>query len=174
VITLSENAKGMPKQPVHILGIGFGDQMGKLWWEQRNYTTMAVKTAKEDAFRQANVQLKDLDFAQLYDCFSGEVLFQLEDYGWCAKGKGGKFVSEGHIGPGGDIPVNTSGGLLSAYHFGDLTGLSEAILQIRGEADQRQLSKAEVGIATASGGDALHPVCQIHSCIVLGAQKTGS
>ena len=79
---------------------------------------------------------------QFYDCFTAEVLFQLEDYGFCKKGEGGAFVESGAIGPGGSIPVNTSGGLLSCYHLGDLTGMAEAIRQLRGEAGERQIRTA--------------------------------
>ena len=69
--------------------------MGQLWWDKANYTCLAVQTAKETAFREAEIDLKDVDFAGLYDCFTAEVLFQLEDYGWCKKGEGGAFVEGG-------------------------------------------------------------------------------
>jgi acetyl-CoA acetyltransferase len=97
------------------------------------------------------------------------VLFQLEDYGWCGKGEGGPFVEGGGIGPSGSIPVNTGGGLLSAYHYGDLTGLSEAVVQLRGEAGERQVPGARVGIVTGHGGELLSPgMCSIHTSLVLG------
>jgi acetyl-CoA acetyltransferase len=130
---------------------------------------MAVQKAKERAFAQAGIETGDLDFAQLYDCFTGEVLFQIEDYGWAGKGEGGRFVEEGRIGPGGQIPVNTSGGLLSAYHYGDLTGLSEAVIQLRGEGGERQVPDARVGLVTGHGGELISPgMCSIHTSLVLG------
>ena len=142
--------------------------MERLWWEKANYTHLAVETAKKQAFSQAGIKLKDIDLAQFYDCFTGEVLFQLEDYGWCKKGEGGAFVEEGHIGPGGDIPVNTGGGLLSAYHYGDLTGLSESVLQLRGEAGVRQVKDAEICLMTGHGGEILSPgMCSIHTNLIL-------
>ncbi|WP_161793366.1 thiolase family protein [Cohnella kolymensis] len=169
VVTTEDRAKDLKKPPVWVLGCGFGEAMANLWWEKENYTKLAVQTAKDQAFRQAGITLEDIDCAQLYDCFTGEVLFQLEDYGWCEKGSGGAFVEAGSIGPGGSIPVNTSGGLLSAYHFGDLTGLSEAVLQLRGEAGERQIQNCEVALVTGHGGEVLSPaMCSIHSTLLLG------
>jgi acetyl-CoA acetyltransferase len=169
VMTTAERANG-PRPPVWVRGVGFGEAMAELWWEKQNYTRLAVKTAKEQAFSQAGISLEDIDCAQLYDCFTGEVLFQLEDYGWCGKGEGGPFVADGHIGPDGDIPVNTSGGLLAAYHFGDLTGLSEAVLQLRGEAGARQVPNCHVALVTGHGGEVLSPgMCSIHSSLILGS-----
>ncbi len=169
VLTTAERARDLAKPPVHVLGLGTGEVADELWWQKKNYTHLAVKTAKEQAFAQAGITVRDIDVAQLYDCFTGEVLFQLEDYGWAGKGEGGPFVEAGHIGPGGDIPVNTSGGLLSAYHYGDLTGLSEAVLQLRGEAGGRQVKGAEVALVSGHGGELISPgMCSIHTSLVLG------
>ncbi len=169
VMTTEERAVDAPRPPVWVLGVGFGETMAELWWAKQNYTQLAVKTAKEQAFSQARISLEDIDCAQLYDCFTGEVLFQLEDYGWCSKGDGGPFVAEGRIGPGGDIAVNTGGGLLAAYHFGDLTGLSEAVLQLRGETGERQVPNCKVALVTGHGGEVLSPgMCSIHSSLILG------
>jgi len=168
ILTTAERAKDCARAPIYVMGIGFGEAMEKLWWEKHNYTSLAVETAKQQAFSQAGIELRDIDLAQLYDCFTGEVLFQMEDYGWCEKGQGGPFVEAGHIGPGGDIPVNTSGGLLSAYHYGDLTGLSEAMLQLRGEAGERQVKDAEMCLVSGHGGELLSPgMCSIHTSSVL-------
>jgi acetyl-CoA acetyltransferase len=169
VVTTAERARDLRKAPVYILGFGTGEAGGDLWWEKANYTQLAVKPARDRAFGQAGITLKDIDVAQLYDCFTAEVLFQLEDYGWCAKGEGGAFVQAGNIGPGGTIPVNTSGGLLSAYHLSDNTGLHEAILQVRGEAGERQVPDCKVALSTGHGGELLSPaMCSIHTSLVLG------
>jgi len=169
ILTTADRAKDRPKPPVYVMGIGFGEAIEKLWWEKKNYTHLAVESAKQQAFEQAGIRLEDIDLAQLYDCFTGEVMFQLEDYGWCQKGEGGLFAEGGHIAPGGDIPVNTGGGLLSAYHYGDLTGLSEAMLQLRGEAGERQVKDAEICLVSGHGGEILSPgMCSIHSSLILG------
>ncbi len=169
VLTLADRAKDCAREPIFVRGIGFGEAIDHLWWEKKNYTHLAVDTAKEQAFGQAGMELKDIDVAQLYDCFTGEVMFQLEDYGWCKKGEGGAFVEAGHTSPGGDVPVNTSGGLLSAYHYGDLTGLSEAIIQLRGEAGARQVKDARTCLVSGHGGEILSPgMCSIHTTLILG------
>ena len=171
VLTTAERARDTRQNPVYVLGQGYGEVMAELWWEKKNFTHMAVKPAKEQAFGKAGISLGAIKCAQLYDCFTSEVLFQLEDYGWCAKGEGGAFVESGAIGPGGSIqiPVNTSGGLLSCYHLGDLTGFAEAVRQVRGEAGERQVENCSIAISTGHGGELVSPgMCSIHSCTVLG------
>jgi acetyl-CoA acetyltransferase len=169
VVTTAERARDLRQPPLYILGIGFGEQLADLWWEKQNYTRLAVGTAKEDAFGMAGITLKDVDVAQLYDCFTAEVLFQLEDYGWCEKGLGGLFVEAGHLGPNGDVKVNTGGGLLSSHHLGSLTCLSELITQLRGEAVNRQVKDAKIGFATGHGGEIVAgQMCSIHALTVLG------
>ena len=169
ILTTAERAKDCPKPPVYVLGQGFGEVAADLWWEKKNFTHMAVAPAKKQAFGQADITLKDVDCAQLYDCFTAEVLFQIEDYGWCKKGEGGAFVAAGNIAPGGTIPINTSGGLLSCYHLGDLTGLAEAVRQIRGEAGERQIPDCNIAMTTGHGGELVSPgMCSIHTCTLLG------
>jgi acetyl-CoA acetyltransferase len=169
VLTTAERARDTRKPPAYVLGQGYGEVMADLWWDKKNFTHMAVAPAKEQAFGQAGITLQDVKCAQLYDCFTGEVLFQMEDYGWCAKGEGGPFVESGAIGPGGSIPVNTGGGLLSCYHLGDLTGLAEAVRQVRGEAGERQIPNCDVALTTGHGGELVSPgMCSIHTSTLLG------
>ncbi|HEY7298769.1 MAG TPA: thiolase family protein [Xanthobacteraceae bacterium] len=169
ILTTADRAKDRPKPPVYVLGQGFGEVSADLWWEKKNFTHMAVPRAKEQAFGQAGLTLDDVDCVQFYDCFTAEVLFQLEDYGFCKKGEGGPFVESGAIGPGGSIPVNTSGGLLSCYHLGDLTGMAEAIRQLRGEAGERQIKDCNVVLTTGHGGELISPgMCSIHTGTLLG------
>ena len=102
------------------MGQGFGEVSSTVWWEKKNFTHMAVAPAKRRLSASGD-QLKDIDVVQFYDCFTAEVLLQTEDYGFCKKGEGGAFMEAGDMGPGGTIPINTSGGLLSCYHLGDMT-----------------------------------------------------
>ena len=169
ILTTADRAKDTRKAPIYVLGQGFGEVSTDLWWEKKNFTHMAVEPAKKQAFSQADITLKDIDAAQLYDCFTAEVLFQLEDYGWCKKGEGGAFVADGNMAPGGSIPVNTGGGLLSCYHLGDLTGLAEAVRQLRGEAGERQIKDCNIVMTTGHGGELVSPgMCSIHTTTLLG------
>lgn len=168
VVTTTERARDLRQPPVRVVGLGFGEQMSELWWKKANYTTLAVQSAQDNAFRQAGISLSDIDVAQLYDCFTAEVVIQLEDYGWCEKGAGGRFVADMRTAPGGDLPVNTGGGLLSSHHLGNLTGLAEAVVQLRGEGEDRQIEGAEVALVSGHGGEILSgQMCSIHSTLIL-------
>ena len=169
ILTTAERARELKKPPVYVMGLGFGDHARKLWWDKANYTQLDVAPAKEAAFRQAGIELSDIDVAQLYDCFTAEVVFQIEDYGWCEKGHGGPFIAEGALAPGGKVPVNTGGGLLSGYYLYDYTGLAEGIRQLRGECGERQVRDAEIALVTGHGGEMIVPgMCSTHGCAILG------
>jgi acetyl-CoA acetyltransferase len=170
IVTTAERARDLAKPAVNVMGIGFGDAGGGQWWDgPSHYERLPVKKAKEAAFGQAGITPQDVSCRQLYDCFTAEVLFQMEDYGYCDKGEGGPWVAEGHLGPGGDTPTNTSGGLLAGYHMADLTGISESILQLRGEAGERQIDNPKVSMVTGHGGELISPgMCSIHSTLLLG------
>jgi acetyl-CoA acetyltransferase len=170
VITTDDRARDLKRKPVRLKGIGFDDATKEQWWSgPGNYESLPVAEAKKTAFGMAEIGIEDLSMAQLYDCFTGEVLVQLEDYGFCKKGEGGPFAAEGHLGPGGKMPCNTSGGLLSAYHMGDLTGIAESVTQLRGEAGERQVAKSNFSLVTGHGGELLSPgLCSTHSALILG------
>jgi acetyl-CoA acetyltransferase len=170
IVTTADRARDCRKPPVWIMGQGFGEAIEDSWWEKENYIRLPVRRAKEAAFAQAGIsRIEEIDSVQFYDCFTGEVLFQIEDYGFAPKGQGGAWAAEGHMGPGGDHPINTSGGLLSAYHNSDNTGLSEAVRQVRGEAGERQIPNCRTALSTGHGGEMLSPaLCSIHTTTILG------
>jgi len=169
VVTTTERAKDLRHKPIKILGVGFGEHMDGYLQAQQHLTRLAVTSARDQAFAQADIALSDIDCAQLYDCFTAEVLFQIEDYGWCPKGEGGRFIADGHLGPAGDLAINTGGGLLSAYHLGNLTCFGEGVRQLRGECGERQVKEAEIALVTGHGGEILSgQMCSIHSSLILG------
>ncbi|MBI4334402.1 MAG: thiolase family protein [Chloroflexi bacterium] len=168
IVTTAERARDCKKPPVYVLGQGFGEHIREKWWKKTNYTALDVEPAREKAFKTAGIELKDVDVAELYDCFTGEVMLQLEGYGWCKKGEGGPFVETGAIGPGGSIPVNTGGGLLSSHHHQDLTPILEGVRQIRGEAGERQIKGARIALVTGHGGELLPGMSSTHCCTILG------
>jgi acetyl-CoA acetyltransferase len=107
-----------------------------------------------------------MDFAEIYDCFTITTLITLEDYGFCAKGEGGDWVQNGRIEIGGELPVNTHGGLLSQAHVEGMLHVTEAVKQLQGHKvePERQVQNARLAIVSGHGGSA-----NTHSTVILGS-----
>jgi acetyl-CoA acetyltransferase len=115
-------------------------------------TTFGMKVVGERIF--AEVKHEDIDFCEIYDDYPIAVMIQIEDLGYCKKGEGGKFVQAHDLTYRGDFPVNTGGGELSVGQAGLAGGflhIVEALRQLRGEADGRQVKKAERALVTGIG-----------------------
>lgn len=165
VMTSAERARDFPHAPVYLLGVGEGHSHEHIS-QAHNLTTSAAVEAGERAYAMAGLAPSDMAFAQLYDCFTPTVLVELEDLGFCSKGEGGAFITEAGIGPGGALPVNTHGGLLSHCHPGNpgsMFALTESVWQLRHTAGARQVPNAEVGLLHAQGG-----IMSSHTTLILG------
>lgn len=146
--------------PVPILGFG----QGQTSWEvpQRpTLTSTCAAISAQTAFKMAGVGLKDIDVAQIYDCFTITVLMTLEDYGFCKRGEVGHFVREGRIEIGGELPINTSGGLLSETGMGGMQLVLEGVRQMRGSATL-QVPGARKCVVSNQGG-----IMHTHSTLIL-------
>ena len=168
IVTAADRAKDFPHTPIYLLGIGEGHSHEHIS-QAHSLTTSAAREAGERAYAMAGLGPRDMQFAQLYDCFTPTVLVELEDLGFCGKGEAGPFVQEGHIRLGGRLPVNTHGGLLSHCHPGNpgsMFALTESVLQLRGTAGARQVPGATVGLAHAQGG-----IMSSHATIILGTER---
>ncbi len=152
VVSAAARAPDMRRRPVYVMGIAEGHPDSPSTITQRlDLTTLGVAKAAPRAFQMAGVAPADIDVAEIYDCFTYIVLCQLEDLGFCKKGEGGPFVEGGSLGLGGQLPVNTHGGLLSQAHMAGLNHIVELARQLRGEGGATQVPDAEVGLVTGYG-----------------------
>jgi acetyl-CoA acetyltransferase len=118
---------------------------------RRDWFEIGLSKAAPAAYARAGLGPEDVDTAMIYDCFTFEVLHQLEEAGFCGRGASGDFVLSGAIAPGGGLPVNTHGGLLAEGHLGGVSHLVEGVRQLRGEAGDRQVPGARVCAVTGWG-----------------------
>jgi acetyl-CoA acetyltransferase len=168
ILTSAARAKTLKQKPVYVLGVG----------EALSHTTISsmpdltVTAAAESgpkAFKMAGLKPSDVDMLSLYDAFTITPILFLEDLGFCPKGEGGRFVASGAIAPGGRLAVNTSGGGLSYCHPGmyGLLVMIEAIRQVRGECDKRQVKNCNVALAHGNGG-----VLSSQCTVIFGSNET--
>jgi acetyl-CoA acetyltransferase len=162
VITSAERARDLPRHPVLISGFGFQNNL-RGWFQDEHMVTTAAKKASAEAYTMARLGPREVDTAQIYDCFTYMVLTQLEDYGFCQKGEGGDFVASGALDLDGLLPTNTSGGQLSESHVEGMLQPIEAVRQLRQcYAADRQVKGCEVAVVSGHGGNT---VC--HSSLIL-------
>lgn len=154
VMTRADMAKQLARSPVYVLGTGEGTEHNMVSMMADMTSSQAARLSGKAAFDMAGVSHAEIDVAQLYDAFAFTPMLALEDLGFVAPGESGPFVEGGRTGPGGDFPMNTNGGGLSYTHSGmyGMFTLIELTRQLRGEAGDRQVPDANVGIAHGPGG----------------------
>ncbi len=168
IVTSLERARHLKKPPVPILGVGEAYTHERLS-NAPSLTSFGSKDSSALAYRMAGVSPSQIDVAGIYDCFTGVLLIELEDLGFCKPGESGAFVQSGEIGVHGSLPVNTHGGLLSYCHPGYPGGIFHVIevaRQLRGEATGRQV-ECDLGLAHSMGG-----VFATNSTAILGSERT--
>ncbi len=152
VVTSAERARDLKQKPVYLMGFGQGQPYPPDDIVTREDPfALGLTAAAPRAFAMAGITPADVDFAEIYDPFTFQVIQQLEEAGFCKRGEGGAFVEGGRIELGGELPVNTHGGLLSEAHVLGMNHIVEAVRQLRGEAGERQVPNAEIGIVTGFG-----------------------
>ena len=152
IVTSAERARDLRKPPVYISGMQ-GVHAGR---QLHNLTLPGLGVAQQDvfpyrptredlyAYEMAGVTQKDIDALITYDAFSPLVLFALERFGFCGPGEAREFVKDGRIELGGELPINTGGGLLSEGHMIGWNLFIEAVHQLRHECGARQVKDAQV------------------------------
>jgi acetyl-CoA acetyltransferase len=153
ILVKAERAKDFPKEAVYVLGVS-SRTTHNIISEMPDLTVTAAAQSGPEAFAMARVTPADIDVVELYDAFTINTILFLEDMGFCKKGEGGAFVSNGNIAPGGKLPVNTNGGGLSCVHPGmyGIFLLIEAVQQLRGECGARQIKNAKLAACNGNGG----------------------
>jgi acetyl-CoA C-acetyltransferase len=150
-----ERAAEFTDKPVKVLGIAQTSDYVALDAKEDITTFRAVRTAGEKAYKMAGVTARDIQFAELHDCFTIAEIIAMEDLGFVKPGDGGPYALAGRTCLHGELPVNASGGLKSKGHPVGATGVGQIcdlVMQIRGEAGDLQLERHSLGLAENLGG----------------------
>ena len=161
IVSHRDYAPDAPRPVAHVNAIGTALRGRPSWDQFDDMTTMAARDAAASLWERTDLTPADVDVAELYDGFSILTMVWLEELGFCGKGESGPFVEGGaNIALDGKIPLNTSGGQLSAGRLHSFGHLYEACLQLRGEAGERQVPEAKVVAVSAGAGP-------LASCLLL-------
>lgn len=153
VVTSPERARDVATTPVWVLGHSETHTHHTIS-TMPDLTDLAAARHGRTALEMAGVTTDDIDVVEIYDSFTITVLLTLEALGFCGRGEGGRFVTGQRTAPGGQLPLNTSGGGLSYCHPGmfGIFLLIEAVRQVRGECGARQVKDARLALAHGTGG----------------------
>lgn len=165
VVSSRSAAAGGRQVPVEILGAGQGHTHEHII-AAPSLTDFGCKQSSAAAFAQAGVRPADVDVALIYDSFTITLLVELESIGFFERGEAGEAAARGELGLGGRLPCNTHGGLLSYGHSGAAGGMFhavEAVHQLRGHAQARQVADARLAFVHGDGG-----ILSAHCSLVFG------
>src|SRR5260221_3165793 len=154
IVTSPERARDLPGRPIHLAGIGECHTHEHLT-AAPSLTEFGADISSRIAYGMAGLAPSDMDLAMLYDCFSIVPIIEMEELGLAERGAGGTFFAEGKALIGGELPINTHGGMLSHAHagaVGGLMGIVEAVRQLRGQGGERQVKNASAAIVHGEGG----------------------
>ncbi len=155
VLVPLDKAKKYNDLPIRIIGSGQASDSLSLAERDSLTELKATKIAAQNAYKQAGINAEDVDIAEVHDCFSIAEILAMEDLGFYKKGEAAKAIAAGETALNSKLSVNTSGGLKGCGHPVGATGVKQAVeitWQLRGEAGERQVNGAEIGMAHNVGG----------------------
>ena len=162
IVTSAERAKDLKQPPVYIAGYGQCHHTPEIAQSHHMTGPTGAQKSGEMALGMAGITLKDIDCCEIYDCFTYTVEVTMQSYGFFEKGEGYDFFKDGRTGPGGEFPVNTSGGLLSEVYYMGFTPLTEGVMQLRGQCGERQVDNLHHILCSGNGG-----ILQTHGTVIL-------
>ena len=166
IILASEDvAKRFTDTPIYIQGIGLASDTMALHDREDITSLKATKIASQQAYEMAGISAKNIDLAEVHDCFTIAEVMAIEDLGFFKKGEGGKATSEGRTALNGDVAVNPDGGLKAKGHPVGATGTAmvyEVYKQLRGEAGRKHVDDAKTGLIQNVGASGGTVVVQIY------------
>jgi acetyl-CoA C-acetyltransferase len=163
ILASKEFADSLGSDYIEIIGSGRGASPATLQGREDITTIPSTRAAAQQAFKQAKIEPKDVDFAEVHDCFTIAEIVDIEDLGFFEKGKGVDAVREGLTRLDGEIPINPSGGLKSKGHPIGATGVGQVVEvyeQLLGKAGDRQVKGAEIALTHNFG--ATGASCAVH------------
>lgn len=163
LLASEEFAKKYSEQPVWVLGSGASSDFLAIHDRDSITSLTATKKAVRSALEEANLEISNIDFAEVHDCFTIAELLALEDLGFFEKGKASEAILEGETQLDGSIPINPSGGLKAKGHPLGATGTGQIVeiwKQLRGSAGKRQVTDATTALAHNVGGSGA--TCAVH------------
>jgi acetyl-CoA acetyltransferase len=165
VVTSAETAQARGSTPVYIAGVAQSVDgiANNSVLTQGSLLSTSGRLSGPLALERAGLTIRDIDLFEIYDCFTISCLIQIEDLGICRPGEAAGLVGEGRTGPGGDVPVNTHGGLLSHSYMVGINHVVEAVRQLRHSAGDRQVPQAEAAVVTGYGSSAHATAVLTHS-----------
>ena len=159
IVANEEKAKAFSKKPIWILGLGAASTAVNLAGRDLFSGLTVAQAAGEEAYKMAGITAKDIDVAEVHDCFTIAEMMAYENLGFAKPGEGKELIKAKETYKEGSIPVNVDGGLLSKGHPIGATGGSQIrtiVLQLRGEAGEMQVKDPEIGLVHNIGGVGLY------------------
>jgi len=152
-VVISRNKQS--ERDIEVIGSAMATDYISLTQRKDLTTFSAAKIAAKKAFDQAKITAQDIDIAEVHDCFTIAELIAMEDIGICKPGESVNWIREGRTKIGGDLPINTDGGLKADGHPIGASGIAqvcEIVAQLRGEAEKRQVDDVNIGLTHNIGG----------------------